>query len=259
MHPLVQLLAAAALLSQVSAAITNRKIKDIPVNLDVDNSIDANAVPSKRLGVKRFVRITTRPPPALNLTGASLELTCEAMGSPAPSIQWLRDHVPVAEYDHQSNELFPSSSSVGRAVSTLIVKPTDQLVRTYTCSASAGQHSARAATRVYTHEPNSDLSERYKLLPFEPKIVSSYKAYLDNIGKMAVLPCRVKGHPRPRVVWRDNNGEVVRKKNARMRVFRSGELQISRLAWADMGDFTCTATNHFGTATAKTFVYPVAG
>ncbi|CAG9133822.1 unnamed protein product [Plutella xylostella] len=98
-----------------------------------------------------FVRITTRPPPALNLTGASLELTCEAMGSPAPSIQWLRDHVPVAEYDHQSNELFPSSSSVGRAVSTLIVKPTDQLVRTYTCSASAGQHSARAATRVYTH------------------------------------------------------------------------------------------------------------
>ncbi|CAG9133823.1 unnamed protein product [Plutella xylostella] len=106
-------------------------------------------------------------------------------------------------------------------------------------------------------KPNSDLSERYKLLPFEPKIVSSYKAYLDNIGKMAVLPCRVKGHPRPRVVWRDNNGEVVRKKNARMRVFRSGELQISRLAWADMGDFTCTATNHFGTATAKTFVYPV--
>ncbi|CAG9133821.1 unnamed protein product [Plutella xylostella] len=97
MHPLVQLLAAAALLSQVSAAITNRKIKDIPVNLDVDNSIDANDVPSKRLGVKRFVRITTRPPPALNLTGASLELTCEAMGSPAPSIQWLRDHVPVAE------------------------------------------------------------------------------------------------------------------------------------------------------------------
>lgn len=39
-------------------------------------------------------------------------------------------------------------------------------------------------------------------------------------------------------------------------VLRSGELIISSLRWSDMGEFTCYATNVFGSQLAKTFVYP---
>lgn len=39
-------------------------------------------------------------------------------------------------------------------------------------------------------------------------------------------------------------------------VLKSGELVISSLRWTDMGEFSCEATNIFGSQMAKTFVYP---
>lgn len=65
---------------------------------------------------------------------------------------------------------------------------------------------------------STHLSERAKLFPLEPRIVVTYAMYVDNIGNNIVLPCRVKGHPKPRVLWVDSKGENV-KKDPRMKVY----------------------------------------
>ncbi|PZC76126.1 hypothetical protein B5X24_HaOG205097 [Helicoverpa armigera] len=154
--------------------------------LDLDNHIENHAPPTKQTGARRFLTITQRPLATYALSsGDVLELTCDAVGAPAPSIHWFRNDAPV----------------------------------------------------------------------YEPRIVVTYEMYVDTIGNNIVLPCRVKGHPKPHVSWIDNKGNVV-KKDERMKVLRSGELVISSLRWSDMGEFSCQATNVFGSQLAKTFVYP---
>ncbi|KOB77318.1 Insulin-related peptide binding protein, partial [Operophtera brumata] len=69
---------------------------------------------------------------------------------------------------------------------------------------------------VYEVNGSTELSERSKLFPLAPRIVVSYKVYVDTIGSNVVLPCRVKGHPRPHVTWRDNKGVMVNN-NPRMK------------------------------------------
>lgn len=70
---------------------------------------------------------------------------------------------------------------------------------------------------ILSTDGSTELSERAKLYPLAPRIVVSYKVYVDTIGSNVVLPCRVKGHPRPKVTWRDNKG-VLAKNDPRMKV-----------------------------------------
>ncbi|CAH4029205.1 neural/ectodermal development factor IMP-L2-like [Pieris brassicae] len=247
----VLLFAAAALLSNSRAANVNRHMK----LLDINNDIETNTRPSAHQ-TKRFITITKRPASrSAHVAGATLELTCEAIAAPAPSVHWFKNDAPVYEYDKESNEMIDTNpSSLGRVRSTLLVTRNDAPSE-YSCLILSGSKTARASTVVYSSEINTDLTERSKLVPLSPKILVSYKMFVDIIGSNIVLPCRVKGHPRPIVTWTDNNGESV-KKNPGMKVLRSGELVISQLRWKDMGEFTCRAKNLFGSAEAKTFVYP---
>ncbi|XP_047037697.1 neural/ectodermal development factor IMP-L2-like [Helicoverpa zea] len=224
--------------------------------LDLDNHIENHAPPTKQTGARRFLTITQRPRATYALSsGDVLELTCDAVGAPAPSIHWFRNDAPVYEYDVESNELIDSNpTSLARVISTLLVSKTSGH-DVYTCLVTAGAKTARATTVVYSTDGSTALTERAKLFPLEPRIVVTYEMYVDTIGNNIVLPCRVKGHPKPHVSWTDNKGNVI-KKDERMKVLRSGELVISSLRWSDMGEFSCQATNVFGSQLAKTFVYP---
>ncbi|CAK1549147.1 unnamed protein product [Leptosia nina] len=222
--------------------------------LDMDNHIESKLKPSPQ--TKRFITITKRPAArSTHVAGSTLELTCEAIAAPAPSVHWFRNNAPVYEYDKESNEIIDTNpSSLGRVSSTLLVSRNEAPCE-YTCLIVAGSKTARASTIVYSSDITSELTERSKLVPLAPKILVSYKVFVDVIGSNIVLPCRVKGHPRPIVTWKDNSGNPV-KKDPRMKVLRSGELVISSLRWSDMGEFSCRATNLFGSAEANTFVYP---
>ncbi|XP_069363345.1 neural/ectodermal development factor IMP-L2-like isoform X3 [Maniola hyperantus] len=205
---------------------------------------------------KRFITLT-RWPAARNAhrPGTTLELTCEAIAAPAPSVHWFKNDAPVYEYDKESNEIIDSNpSSLARVSSTLLVSRTDGPAQ-YTCLVVAGQGTARASTIVYSTDGSTDTSERSKLVPLSPRILVSYKVFVDTIGNNVVLPCRVRGHPRPNVTWQTNGGLDVTNE-PRMKVLRSGELVISPLLWSDMGEFTCRASNLFGSTEVKTFVYP---
>ncbi|CAH0598619.1 unnamed protein product [Chrysodeixis includens] len=251
---LVVLFAATALLGSSRSANVNKHMRLLT---ELDNSIDNNVAPPKRQSVaRRFLTITQRPNATYaHSSGEVLELTCDAVGAPAPSIHWFKNDAPVYEYDVESNELIDSNpTSLARTISTLLVtRSGGQDV--YSCLINSGAKTARATTVVYSKYGGTPLSERVKLFPLEPRIVVTYEMYLDVIGSNIVLPCRVKGHPRPHVTWRDNKGAVI-KRDPRMKVLRSGELVISSLRWSDMGEFSCQATNIFGSQLAKTFVYP---
>ncbi|CAG4980387.1 unnamed protein product [Colias eurytheme] len=295
----VLLFAAAALLCDSRASNINRHMKI----LDMDNHIESNL---PRQQTKRFITLTKRPAAKLSHTaGTTLELTCEAIAAPAPSVHWFRNDAPVTEYDKESNEIIDTNaSSLGRVSSTLLVSRAGPRVK-YTCLVVSGPSTVRASTVVYSDDGSTELSERSKLVPLAPRILVSYKVFVDIIGTNNInintttksnsfyspldgstelsersklvplaprilvsykvfvdiigtnvaLPCRVRGHPRPNVVWRDNNGKVV-KNDQRMKVLRSGELVIAGLRWEDMGEFSCHASNIFGSAEIKTFVYP---
>lgn len=209
----------------------------------------------KLLAITRRPKLHNPHPP-----GTTVELTCEAYGTPAPSIQWYKNDAPVYEHDMESNELVDTNpTSLARVVSTLLVTRTDTRDQ-YTCLVKAGMRVERASCTVYRTDGSTEVTERSKLLPLAPRILVSYKAYIDVIGSNVMLPCRVRGHPRPTITWtwKNNNGTsgTVTKHNPRMKVLRSGELIISPLRWSDMGEFTCHATNMFGSQYANTFVYP---
>ncbi|XP_038217305.1 neural/ectodermal development factor IMP-L2-like isoform X1 [Zerene cesonia] len=246
----VLLFAAAALLCDSRAANINRHMKI----LDMDNHIESNLVPRQQ--TKRFITLTKRPSAKLShVAGTTLELTCEAIAAPAPSVHWFKNDAPVTEYDKESNEIIDTNpSSLGRVSSTLLVSRSGPRAR-YTCLVVSGPSTARASTVVYSEDGSTELSERSKLVPLAPRILVSYKVFVDIIGANVALPCRVRGHPRPALAWRDNNGKLI-KNDHRMKVLRSGELVIVGLRWEDMGEFTCHASNIFGSAEIKTFVYP---
>ncbi|CAK1594883.1 unnamed protein product [Parnassius mnemosyne] len=251
MFYIVLLFAAAALLSGgCRSANVNKHMK----LLEIDNNIGFNL--QSRQASRKFLTLMKKPNPmTVNPTGAPLELTCDAVGAPAPSVHWFKNDAPIYEHDLESNEVIDANpTSLARVTSTLLVPRTEGKVE-YSCVVVAGSNTLRASTIVYSTNGSTDFAERSKLTPLAPRILVTYKVFVDSIGNNVVLPCRVKGHPRPKIAWRDNGGRPVGR-DPRMKVLRSGELVISSLRWSDMGEFICHATNMFGSQLAKTFVYP---
>ncbi|CAG9790036.1 unnamed protein product [Diatraea saccharalis] len=252
MYQSVLFFIAALLCTESKSANINRHLK----LLDFENNIEPNASPTKQAGVLRFLSLE-RKPNALyaHTTGVLLPVTCEAIGSPAPTIRWFKNNSPIYEHDTESNEVIESNpNSLGRITSTLLITHSDGS-DVYTCLATSASKMVRASTVITSSGKTTDPTERSKLLPLEPRILVSYKAFVDTIGNTVILPCKARGYPRPTISWRDNNGVLVTK-NPRMKVLRSGELVISPLRWSDMGEFTCHATNTFGNGSASTFLYP---
>ncbi|XP_023941516.1 neural/ectodermal development factor IMP-L2 [Bicyclus anynana] len=249
MYYLVLILAAVALVAgRPSTVDRHNKL------LDIDNHIDPNVVPTGK--GKPFVTLINGPPATLaHHAGTTLEITCEAVAEPAPSVHWFKNDAPVYEYDKESNEIIDTNpSSLARVTSTLLVSRSEDPAE-YTCLVLAGSNTARASTLVYSADGSTDTSERSKLVPLAPRILVSYKVLVDVMGNNVVLPCRVRGHPRPIVTWKTSNGQDA-SDDPRMKVLRSGELLISDLRWSDMGEYYCQASNLFGSTETRTFVYP---
>lgn len=61
------------------------------------NSLNANGE-NKYYQLRDWVKIAEAPEPIVNeALGARVELECEAVGSPAPTIQWLKGTNPITE------------------------------------------------------------------------------------------------------------------------------------------------------------------
>ncbi|KAI5643494.1 immunoglobulin i-set domain-containing protein [Phthorimaea operculella] len=249
------LIAVASLASCQASNINRHNVNNL--YSDISNQIGTEQIPSTKHN-RNFVTLTSRPDEKVVLKpGATLKLTCEGIGFPAPNIHWFKNNIPVYEFDHESNEITnPNPNSLARITSTLLVtgcRNRDE----YTCVLSSKAKAVRATTVVQSEEAattDTDNLEYTKHIR-EPHILTSYKSYIDTIGNRVVLPCKARGHPRPKIVWKNQKGEAI-KNNEKMQVLRSGKLVFSSLSWSDMGEYTCVATNAYGSRNVTTFVYP---
>ncbi|XP_026472124.1 neural/ectodermal development factor IMP-L2 isoform X2 [Ctenocephalides felis] len=238
-----------------------------------DNELQPNGG-RKYFENRDWVKISQAPPAAVTQAlGTSLVLECEAVGSPAPTMQWMRGNVPITELDD-----YEESNAINEAPSTGLVRVRSRLVvdnvlpaerSAYTCVARSGAETAIATSVVYSAPgpmiKPQNLTELLTLNnniisgPQQARVVLYYSVVMETIGSSMVLPCRAVGRPRPEIFWLDNNENIITNQDPRFKTLPSGELYITSLRWADMGAYTCVARNPLAKDSVTTFIYPVLG
>ncbi|XP_055317570.1 neural/ectodermal development factor IMP-L2 isoform X1 [Sitodiplosis mosellana] len=198
--------------------------------------------------------------------GNTVELECDVIGSPPPSIHWVRGDKTVDNLDFESNAITESNpTSRARAISRLIIDRSVITERTFTCVGRSGSKSAVESTTIFPNENNnqSDLLSLNAGItsaasngPKKVRVLSFYSTIFASIGKSIVLPCKAAGRPHPEIFWLDAEQNMIGAQNSRQKVLPNGDLLISPLRWSDMGTYTCIARNPISKDTAETFVYP---
>lgn len=279
MNSFKRLLLAAALLLALSAAGTSGRA----VDLDPDSALSASAGSSSE-GVRgrdirpTFVKITAAPPArAVQIRGTTVELECEVMGSPTPSVQWVHGSGQTADWEDVSVNVISEDAptSVARVVSRLVIDRASHATQTtYTCIGRTAGLESSSSTIVYHVDsvaqlgnfsdvpllrpsPTVDSMHLFKNLK-GARITLHFRTLFENMGSTVVLPCKASGRPLPEITWLNEEGNVVGSmQDPRFRTLPTGELIITGLRWADMGSYTCVAKNAFSKDESETFVYPI--
>lgn len=233
----------------------------IPETDDTDSATNANAIHDTAANTAAsnaanpssgalfdWVKITESPPSKVfHPAGTSVELECEATGSPAPSITWVRGksaRSAAALNAYASNAVSSSSKapssphSLVRVRSRLIIDRADPAPYEYTCIAQAGGKIAAASATVYG-PLSAGIAGMLKSAAVaaaaaaqadgvtngvigytlhanrlaeglrKPRIVSYYNVIFEQIGNAVFLPCTAVGSPSADVYWLDNEEQLI--------------------------------------------------
>ncbi|XP_044764143.1 neural/ectodermal development factor IMP-L2 isoform X2 [Coccinella septempunctata] len=233
------------------------------LEMDMDNEINVNPH-------NDWVKINQTPKRHITKNhGQRLELECEAMGSPPPTIQWYKEDrlltVPV-NIDRYENNIVNAVSSQGlasvksRLVLNYLLPVHDG---TFRCLAESGSEKAVAESRVYVINKD-DIQMNFTTLVqknilgahHKPRVTLWSPTYMDVIGREILLPCQGVGNPRPQIQWVGPMG-LIGEGEGRISMLSNGELRIRSVTWSDMGGYICIAKNHLGEDSAETFLYPM--
>ncbi|XP_074017166.1 hemicentin-2 [Numenius arquata] len=189
-------------------------------------------IASSRAGVadRSFV-LQIRVPPILERTesneeqmvaeGSDVTFTCEATGSPAPAVTWMKDGKPLA---WQSNHV-----SGGPRLSLVAVGPGD-----------AGVYSCLAANEV------GEVSKAFHLLVSEPPRIEAASQPTEMsivMGNPLELTCVVTGVPVPTVTW-EKDGRLLA--GPWLVLGNESTFHIESTKMADAGLYTCLAASPAG-------------
>lgn len=183
----------------------------------------------------------------------SVLLTCSATGSPAPRVAWYKDSLFVSHLEDLEEQL---EGSLGETVAQLRLSClTEADVGQYECRAVSGRHQVSTVTQLSLKDGQTELCTQTGL----PEISVWSPTIMVEEGNTVTLPCRLtRDYTTAITTWSNTRGEEVGAGGSRWRVAQSGDLEISGVTWADMGKYTCTVSNTAGTASIKTFLYPLA-
>uniref|UniRef100_A0A182Q760 Ig-like domain-containing protein n=1 Tax=Anopheles farauti TaxID=69004 RepID=A0A182Q760_9DIPT len=255
------------------------------VVLDPDSALGASASSSSE-GVRAdggsrvmrptFVRITAAPPARVaQIRGTVVELECEIMGSPTPTVQWVHGSGQTADWEDISVNVITEDTptSVARVVTRLVIDRASRASQTtYTCIGRAAGQEVSSSTVVYHVDSVSHLGNYSDMPLLRPagavdsmfknlkgaRITLHFKTLFENMGSTVVLPCKAIGRPLPEITWLNEEGNVVGSlQDPRFRTLPTGELIITGLRWADMGSYTCVAKNVIAKDESETFLYPI--
>ncbi|XP_022085366.1 hemicentin-1-like isoform X2 [Acanthaster planci] len=160
------------------------------------------------------------------LVGNSIDLSCEALGIPAPEVTWQKDGVQLRQ---NSQLIFLPSGS-------LRVQQADQMnTGTYMCVASnaAGSTSKVITLTVHTY----------------PNVTNFQSVYIINQTQSVTLRCPATGYPPPTVTWTKDGMPISENDLDRSKYFideSAGTLQIIDAKYVDSGTYECLVTNLAG-------------
>ncbi|MFH4973419.1 hypothetical protein AB6A40_000128 [Gnathostoma spinigerum] len=210
-----------------------------------------------QLSESPFVRFTKLPEAVALRAGESLELACEAIGVPPPVISWtLNGKLHVTNNDFN---IFEKLHNIGLktvqsgVTASKIIAPcvTKKHQGIYKCIASNGHKSIETQTNVKI----IGISKCSTLEPSRPIINMWTDGRFERSGAAAQLFCRSYGSPKPQITWYDEDKNLLNH-NSNFQVLSNGDLMIYNAQWADLGVYTCVASNKYGEDRVPVFFYP---
>ncbi|XP_049312041.1 basement membrane-specific heparan sulfate proteoglycan core protein isoform X27 [Bactrocera dorsalis] len=163
------------------------------------------------------------PEQNLIIQGQDFSITCEATGSPYPSIKWTKVHEALADNVQQT----------GNVLRIINARPENRGM--YLCIAEniAGSEESNTIIDVEPREsPTVDVH------PPGPQSVT--------VGTEAMLYCSGTGIPDPSVQWRRVDGKPL---SPRCQEISPGYIMIREIQLEDSGDYECIAQNDVGRVT----------
>ncbi|XP_052789829.1 hemicentin-1-like isoform X1 [Mya arenaria] len=160
--------------------------------------------------------------------GDGASLYCDCGGKPDPLITWRKGQKEV-----------PSDNGTLTIQST---QSTDTDWYTCVCANGEGSVNQSAFVDVQTH-------------PSFPSLPPASQIVLK--GEELTLDCVAEGNPTPTITWdTPSRGQslTMADSTASVTLTSSGSLRVKVMTLADTGEYTCTASNHVGTALVSTLV-----
>nr|DBA21577.1 TPA: hypothetical protein GDO54_018188 [Pyxicephalus adspersus] len=165
------------------------------------------------------------------IKGSSVTFTCEAHGSPLPSLSWEKDGEPL---NLQSNLL-----------------PNGLGTRLYLDSVHAGDSGLYSCI---AHNAARRVSKHFRLIVLEPPQIEGPAIATDisvAVDELLELVCNAAGIPLPQITW-EKDGQPLSRSDI---VIRNGTiLRIERMKAEDAGIYVCLASSPAGRDSRATWV-----
>ncbi|MCI4388283.1 hypothetical protein PGIGA_G00083880 [Pangasianodon gigas] len=179
-------------------------------------------------------RIVHHPSDVVVRVGSPATLSCRAEGTPEPSIQWLRNGIPLEpeKMEGQSRPIILPEGSLF-FLSVVTGKKSQSHEAVYSCLArnSAGTAISRNASLHI-----AALREEFRVQPSDVEVAA---------GEVAMMNCSPPvGHPEPNVTWR-KDGILINTTDEHYTEL-NGKLIIAPAWKQDSGVYICVASNIVG-------------
>ncbi|XP_021050559.1 hemicentin-2 [Mus pahari] len=183
-------------------------------------------------GLKYGLRVNVPPritlPPSLPgpvLLGTPFRLTCNATGTPSPTLIWLKDGNPVSPEGTTGLKVFPG----GQVLTVASARASDS--GSYSCVAVSAVGEDRRDVVLQVHMPPSILGEELNM-----SVV---------VNESATLECQSHAVPPPVLRWQKDGRPLEPHPGIRLSADKA-LLKVDRVAVWDAGHYTCEAVNQAG-------------
>ncbi|KAL4121128.1 hypothetical protein QTP88_013693 [Uroleucon formosanum] len=195
---------------------------------EVSNGVGSPQSYNIELDVMAVPFFTVVPQIVEGAEGETAVIRCEASGNPEPTIKWIHNGRPLSE----------APINPRRSVTTNTITITS-LIKNDT-----GNYGCNATNSIgYVYK-----DVYINVLALAPEITEPPNKVETVDGRAITIGCKNFGVPKPQVKWTRNNIELT---GGRYSTLDTGDLQISEVGFTDAGNYTCIATNNYGSANAS--------
>ncbi|XP_078352640.1 hemicentin-1-like isoform X3 [Oculina patagonica] len=198
-----------------------------------NNSLGNDTSSVATLDIQYQPKITVHPETQTKTEGdGDVTLSCDASGSPGPTISWTRSGSPV----DTSNSSRIRFSEDRKQLTIVDVNKTD-----------SGEYRCVARNKLGNATSSATLNVQY-----EPEITVHPQAKTKTEGDNVTLSCNATGNPVPTISWTRNGSPVDTIGNSRIRFSENkNELSITNVSRTDSGEYRCVTNNSLGNDTSN--------